>query len=88
MKVQIKSADTTTRSGTSKAGRQYTLKEQEAWISFRDGQVRKFRMVVEHAYPVGMYEIDETSFSIDRFDNLELSRLKLVSVASEVRKAS
>lgn len=86
MRVQIKSADVVARSGVSSKGKPYTLNEQTAWVSFSDGQVRKFKLVVDHAYPVGDYEVSDDSYTVDRFDNLGLARVKLVPVAAAVRK--
>lgn len=75
------------------AGKTITFYEQEAWVTLpgNDGKPRPFpqRIVLnidvdrKHvAFPVGVYTLDDTSFFINRFAQLEIGRIGLVPVAA------
>jgi len=86
MKIEVKSTATTEKSGTSKTGRAYTIREQEAWVSL-NGEYRRLRFALKdgaNAYPVGEYTLGEGSFVINQFGGLEVVRLELAPLA--VRK--
>jgi len=82
MKVEIKSTQTTEKSGTSAKGRPYSIREQEAWCTL-DGEYRRLRVGLEDGaapYAVGQYQVAESSFAINQYGSLEVARVRLVAV--------
>ena len=78
------------RSGKSGQGREYKLREQEAWVQIGDAPYpRKTKVMLDEgqaAYPVGKYVLHERSFDIGKYDSLEC-RPFLVPLAAQVQKA-
>lgn len=76
VRVEVSSSMVETKSGTSKMGKAYTIREQECWIHTTDkqGQTRPHpeRAVVplddgQPPYPVGSYTVCPSSFYVGRF---------------------
>ena len=83
MRIEVKSTATTTKSGTSKTGKPYSIIEQDAWIDMANGERRKVKFSVEDGtkpYALGVYELDDESFFVNQFGGLEIGRIRLVPV--------
>lgn len=83
MRIEVKSTATTTKSGTSAKGKPYSINEQEAWVDMTNGERRKLKVALEDGgkpYPLGFYELDDESFTVNQYGNLEIGRLRLVAV--------
>ncbi|MFA5678222.1 MAG: single-stranded DNA-binding protein [Pseudomonas sp.] len=78
------------RSGKSAKGRDYVIREQEAWIQIGDAPYpQKTKVMLEDGqapYPVGKYQIHERSFSVGQYERTEF-RAFLVPLAPPVQKA-
>jgi hypothetical protein len=86
--LSIKSTQTATKNGTSKAGKPYSITEQDAWVEL-NGERRRIRVTLSDGaapFPVGDYTVGEGSFYVGDFGQLQLGRLELVSIAAAVRK--
>lgn len=82
MLIRIKSSEVFQRSGTSKRGSAYTLREQKGYVVLGD-EVRRitFRLPRDtQAYPVGDYLLQPSSFTTDAYDQLTLTDLVLKPV--------
>jgi len=88
MKVKFTSLQIQSRTIKAKAtGKEYTFREQEALVSFPNGEVRKIAVSLEHdqaAYSLGEWLLGDGSFMVDRFNRLTLGRLSLSPVQSQV----
>ena len=77
MKILIDSAEVKTKSGTSKAGRPYTIREQEGYLESGKRYPTAIKLNLENdqpAHPPGEYSIDfDKSVYADRFGSLALS---------------
>ncbi len=84
MKIEIKpGTNATVQSGTRKDGKAFSLRVQEAWMH-SGGEVRKVRITLnreQEAYQPGAYEIDESSYGVNRWGDLEIRFLNLRPVA-------
>jgi hypothetical protein len=89
IRIEIESVEVFTKSGTSKAGKPFSLREQkgQAWLLDEKGQPRRYpqeiRFILEGEqapYPVGMYALDLSSLYVGRFGNLEVGNLRLSKV--------
>jgi hypothetical protein len=81
MKIEVKSTQTTEKSGTSAKGRPYSIREQEAWATL-DGEYRRLRIGLEDGaqpYALGQYALAESSFAVNQYGSLEISRVRLVA---------
>ena len=102
IKIEIKSADTNPRDITAKsgpnAGRQMTFHEQDAYAftSDENGTPRPYpqriilnidRQKGQQPYAPGMYLVCPSSVFVDRFNNLQLGRLKLRPITQAVASA-
>lgn len=80
MHIEVKQGSAaTTKSGVTQKGKPYSIREQEVWFH-ADGQIFKSRVVLngeQVAHPPGLYDIDGSSFGVNRFGELELQRLIL-----------
>lgn len=78
--VEVKQgANAVTRTGTTKQGKPYSMREQECWFH-ADGQIFKTRVVLngeQQAFAPGVYDVDGASFGVNRFGEVEMQRLVL-----------
>lgn len=80
MKIEVKSTQTFTKSGTSGKGKPYTIVEQEVRAEFND-EVRKVRIGLADgatAYPIGFYALADSSFIVNQYGQFEMGRVSLV----------
>lgn len=80
MKIEIKpGTSATVQTGTRKDGKAFSLRVQEAWLH-AGGEIRKLRITLnreQEAYGAGLYEIDEGSYGVNRWGDLEIRFLTL-----------
>jgi hypothetical protein len=90
IRIEVDSTVTTSRSGRTPKGKDWTMVEQRAYahVLGEDGKPAKypvgFKLTLDKdqpAYPVGMYSLDPRSVVVGDFDALGLDRVKLVPVA-------
>jgi len=90
MKVEVKpGTNATVQSGTRKDGKAFSLRVQEAWLH-SGGEIRKLRLTLnreQEAYPPGLYELDESSFGVNRWGDLEIRFVNLKRAVAPVQKA-
>jgi len=82
MKVEIASTDLDDRSGTSQAGKPYRIIKQTGYAFIGGKYPEKISIRIEEnqaPYSVGMYELDDSSFYVDKFGGLAVSPV-LVSI--------
>lgn len=88
IRINIKSSDFDTKSGTSKRGQAYSIREQIGYAQIGD-EVRKVKISLgrdQPVYPVGLYIVDDASFTTDSYDGLTLGRLVLkLAVAAQAK---
>lgn len=77
-KIIVKSATVTPREITTKSNTKMVFREQAAAI-MKDGEdfPHPFRLTLDDTqapYPAGEYQVDPSSFTVGRFDNLEIGR--------------
>ncbi|MDH5434099.1 MAG: G5P family DNA-binding protein [Gammaproteobacteria bacterium] len=87
MKITIypENVQVNSHSGTSKkSGNQYTINTQ---VAFFDSGTTKFPIEIklnldegQKPYPAGDYSICPTSFIVDTYKNLNLSRIKILPI--------
>lgn len=98
IRIEIESTEVSIKSGTSKAGKPFSMREQRghAFLLDEHGRPRKYPQEIrfilegEHApYPVGVYQLDLASLYVGRFGNLEVGQLRLkpVTQAAQSRAA-
>lgn len=90
IRIEIESQTVATRSGVSqKTQKPYTIREQSALL-FRDGEKypERIKLTLDDGltpYSVGVYSLHDSSFSVNRYDSLQvrpvLSPLKAQAVA-------
>lgn len=86
IKVTFKTADFDTKSGTSKRGQAYSIREQTGFAQLGD-EVRKVTVGLgreQPVYPPGVYVVDDSSFTTDQYGQLVVGRLVLKPVAASV----
>lgn len=96
IRIEVKSAEVHTKSGTSsKTGKPFQIAEQEAWGLFYDQNGKphpypqKIRITLDDGrapYPVGNYQLAPESLYPDRFGQITI-RAKLQPVASTLSAA-
>lgn len=89
LKVSIKSAEFEVKSGTSKRGQAYSIREQIGYAHIGD-EVRKIIIGLGRDQPVyapGQYVVDDSSFTTDHYGQLVVGRLVLKAVAAAVAPA-
>ncbi|WP_343650850.1 single-stranded DNA-binding protein [Stenotrophomonas sp.] len=77
-KIIVRSTTITPREITTKTGTKMVFREQAAAI-LKDGEdfPHPFRLTLDDSqapYPAGEYQVDASSYSVGRFDNLEIGR--------------
>lgn len=77
MKIEIVTSTIKNKSGTSAAGKPYSINKQEGFL-FTEGAKYPVRFEFNladgaTAFAPGMYKLDESSFYVDRFGALSLS---------------
>lgn len=86
MKIEIQSDTISTRSGTSAAGKPYSIRSQQGWLHTAAAPYPScLEINLEDNQPPhspGYYEIDENSYFIDKYRRLTVGRLKLIPLAS------
>ena len=85
MKFVIASGEPEVQSGTSTAGKPYTLRKQTAMLHRGEERIR-IELTLgrsEQAYAAGTYELDPSSFRVGEFGELELGRVRLVRSAAQ-----
>jgi hypothetical protein len=83
IRVVIKSADFDTKSGVSKRGQAYSIREQTGFAHLGD-EVRKVTISLGREQPVyapNTYVVDDSSFTTDQFGSLIVGRLVLKPMA-------
>ncbi len=90
LRVKITKTDIDEFSGTSKAGRPFTIRKQSALL-YLPGDPDPFRFSIrlddhQQPYPQGQYIIDMSSVRVDRYGGLEFGPLKLSPVADSAGK--
>lgn len=86
MKIEIASAEVTTRNFTSKAGKPITIYEQAAYIFLPDEKYPrplKLNLDTPTGYAPGVYTLSPKSFYTDRYDTLAVR-----PILAPVQKAS
>lgn len=91
IRINIKSSDFDVKSGTSKRGQPYSIREMTGYATLGE-ETRKVTISLgrdQPVYAVGMYIVDDTSFSTDQFGSLVVGRLvlKLAVAATQVKAA-
>ena len=84
LKVIIDSTEVQTKSGTSRRGSPYTIREQGAFLQC-GREMRRLKVSLSDGhepYAPGTYEVDDTSFSTGSFDELVVNRLVLKRVTA------
>lgn len=86
-----------TQSGTikngPKAGKPYSIRFQEVWAILSSGEVRKVRVNLNNeqaAFAPGVYDLDDSSFTVGRFGDLGIGFVNLIprkAAAASVRQA-
>lgn len=87
MKIIIKSEVVNTNSGTSRNGKSYSIREQNAALDNGGDFPHPFRIQLEDkqpAYAPGEYQLDPQSIYVGDFQRLSIGRVKLLPV--QVRK--
>lgn len=97
IKIEVESPQIQERSGTSsKTGKAYRIREQEAWGYFHDadGRVQRHPQKIRIAlgdeqppYQPGIYQLAPESFYPDRFGQVSC-RVRLKAVAASAPKAA
>lgn len=97
IRIEIDSVEVFHKSGTSKAGKPFSLREQKghAFLLNEYGKPRKYpqeiRFILEgesDPYPVGQYTLALSSLYVGRFGNLEVGNLKLDRIAQPAARAA
>jgi hypothetical protein len=81
VKIEIKSGEVLTRTGTDKTGKPYAFREQVGWLDTGEEYPEKVRVPVEQGkapYPPGKYVMDPTCLFVGKFNKLSLGRLRLL----------
>jgi hypothetical protein len=91
IKITFKSQDFDTKSGTSKRGQAYSIREQTGFAQLGE-ETRKVTIGLgreQLVYAVGVYVVDDSSFTTDQYGQLVVGRLVLkpVGAASAVPSA-
>ncbi|MGE0581714.1 MAG: single-stranded DNA-binding protein [Steroidobacteraceae bacterium] len=80
MKIEVKpGTSATVQSGTRKDGKAFSLRVQEAWLH-AGGEIRKLRITLnreQEAFAAGWYGLDESSFGVNRWGDLEIRFVNL-----------
>lgn len=92
MKIEVKSTDVETRTGTSKAGKAYSIRNQSAYWH-KVGEAYPFKITIgledgQEAYIPGFYILGESSYKVGRFGDLEIDRFNLKLVPEKTSFAS
>ena len=92
MKIEIQTDAITTRSGTSAAGKPYTIRSQEGWLHTA-GAPYPTRLEInlddnQPPHSPGHYDVAEESFFVDKYRRLSVGRLKLIPIAASAAKPS
>lgn len=83
MHIEIKQGSAATeKSGTStKSGKPYSIRTQEAWAVFASGEVRKVKLPLNReqaAYPPGVYDLDlDNSLALNGYGEFQIGRVQL-----------
>jgi len=83
LKIVVKSAEFDTKSGTSRRGQAYSIREQTGYAHIGD-EVRKIVISLGRDQPVyspGNYLVDDSSFTTDQYGQLIVGRLVLRAAA-------
>ena len=87
IRFEIHSTYVNERTGKSAKGRDYKLREQEAWVKIGDAPYpQKTKVMLDEGqapYPTGEYQMHERSFSIGQYDRLECSPLLIPLVTTK-----
>jgi len=90
LKVEIESNEVNTKSGTSKQGKAFSLREQAGYIYTLDDQGKQqrhpqaFKFIIDgeqDPYAPGMYTLDMSCLYVGRFGQLEVGHVKLKPAA-------
>ncbi len=84
IKVLIKSSDFETKSGVSKRGAAYAIREQTGYAQLGE-EVRRVTLSLgrdQPVYAVGAYIVDDSSFTTDQYGQLVVGRIVLKPIAA------
>lgn len=91
--IEVEKASFDEKSGTTKNGKPYSIREQECYAHVLDrdtGKARKYpvktRVMLDKdaaPYQPGMYTIDPASVQVGDFDALSFQRIRLVRVQAQ-----
>jgi len=91
IRINIKSTELETKNGTSKAsGKAYSIREQTGYAMMGE-EIRKVTISLERDqgyYPVGLYELLDSSFTTNNFGQLVVGRLHLKPLAAAAAKVA
>ncbi len=93
MKIEIKSTEVDSRSGTRADGKPWSIRTQKGYAHLGDDYPVKVSLQLEQdqaAYPAGMYTMLDSSFFVGQYDKLQIGKINLQSIdklASPVRAA-
>jgi len=79
MKIVIDNTEVQERSFTSKAGKDFTFRQQEAWADLGGRYPEKILIDLYDSspFPVGDYEVESRSFRVNAYRKLEFGRFYL-----------
>jgi len=80
--IEVKSVALEQKTVTGKDGKQYVIREQDAWVDLGKAYPQAVRLSIElgkEAYRPGNYALDPSCLYIDRFGKLSLGRLRLIA---------
>lgn len=92
MKIEVKSSAVETRSGVSKQGKPYSVRNQNVYWH-KTGEPYPFKVQIsledgQEPYSPGFYTLSESSYKIGRFGDLEIDRFNLKLIPAPVSAAS
>ena len=91
IRVIVKSENVVAKQGTSKAGKQYNIREQSAALDTGADFPAAFRIALDKdqpAYKPGAYTFAPESYTVGRYGDVELRYPKLVPLPAQAAKAA
>lgn len=76
IKAEVRNLEVITKSGVSKRGKPYSIREQAAMVSLPSGEVRRITLTLDddaEALPLGQYEPKPSAFYVGGFGELMVS---------------
>lgn len=88
--LEVKSDQVQERQLKTKAGRDFKVREQHAWVHIGKDYPQEIILQLnsdQAPYPPGDYVIDHRSLYVDRYGQLAIGRLKITPVMAPAEKA-